>query len=661
MPTRIRIQKAKKTVSKDGKKKTARCWEVFQCNKKTCPAYKSKDLRCWLFSGTHCRDTIQGQFIEKIEICLGCPVFKANIDNASMKATCKVINKQFREFRQLVQDRDRELRDISMELALGITEVFEALKKIASGDPTVRLKETSGIDLIKKLKHMVNLTAREIAEIVDQSHEIAIGIAEHFDVLHRVTKGDLDARVKSKSKIALMDSLKKEINKTIMSISKEITDRKAAAEALQRSEAEKAIILDSLTELVVYQDTKHRIIWANRAAYESVTTQPGTLTGKYCYRVWHGRFKTCKDCPVAKAIKTGKTEQAEIAGPDGRYWHIWGYPIRNTKGRITGAVETALNITERKKAEEALQEREALLYLQFERMPIACITWDLDFRVVSWNPAAEKIFGFSEKEVLGKHPYDFIVPKELQPQIDIIWKRLLEGDRTAHSENENITKDGRIITCYWVNTPLKKADGNVMGAISMAQDITDSKKASEELMANLSLLDSTIESTADGILVVDSKGKIVKCNQKFMQMWRIPDEIIETQDDDKALDFVLDQLKDPDGFLSKVKELYANPDAVSYDVLKFKDGRYFERYSQPREIEGKIAGRVWSFRDVTPRKKAEEALRKNRHELTLRVQELEEFYDMAVGRELRMIELKKEIERLNLELEKHRNEFKSTR
>ena len=109
-----------------------------------------------------------------------------------------------------------------------------------------------------------------------------------------------------------------------------------------------------------------------------------------------------------------------------------------------------------------------------------------------------------------------------------------------------------------------------------------------------------------------------------------------------------------------MKELYTNPDAVSYDVLKFKDGRYFERYSQPREIEGKTAGRVWSFRDVTARKKAEEALRKNRRELTARVQELEEFHDIAVGRELRMIELKKEIEQLNQELEKYRNELKIT-
>jgi PAS domain S-box-containing protein len=647
-------------VSKEKTKKALRCWEVFQCDKKKCPAYKSKDLRCWLFSGTLCRDNMQGKFIDKIEICPSCSVFKANIDDASMKATCKVINKQFREFRKLVQTRDRELRDISMELALGITEVFEGLKKIASGDPTVRLKETSRIELMKKLKHMVNLTAREIGEIVDQSHEIAIGIAEHFDVLHRVTKGDLDARVESNSKIALMDSLKKEINNTILSISREITDHKTTAEALQKSEEEKALILDSLTELVVYQDTKHRIIWANRAAYESVNVKPDTLKGKYCYRVWHGRIKTCKGCPVAKAIKSAKIEQEEIASPDGRYWHIWGYPVKNSKGRITGVVETALNITERKQAEVALHERESLLHLQFERMPIACITWDIDFCVASWNPAAEKIFGFTEKEALGKHPYDFIVPEDLQPQINIIWKRLLEGDRTAHSENENITKDGRIITCYWVNTPLKKADGKVMGVISMAQDITDSKQAREELMANLSLLDSTIESTADGILVVDSEGKIVKCNEKFEQMWRIPDEVIKTRDDNKALTFVLDQLKDPDGFLLKVKELYANPEAVSYDVLKFKDGRYFERYSLPRKIEGRIAGRVWSFRDVTARKKAEEALRTSRRELTARVQELEEFYDMAVGRELRMMELKKEIEKLNQELEKYRNELKIT-
>ena len=79
-----------------------KCWEVFQCQKKECPAYKSKDLKCWLFSGTHCHDEIQGKFLEKMEMCLDCEVFKSNMDLAAMKESMEVMNKQFKEFRQMI-------------------------------------------------------------------------------------------------------------------------------------------------------------------------------------------------------------------------------------------------------------------------------------------------------------------------------------------------------------------------------------------------------------------------------------------------------------------------------------------------------------------------------------------------------------------------------
>jgi PAS domain S-box-containing protein len=122
------------------------------------------------------------------------------------------------------------------------------------------------------------------------------------------------------------------------------------------------------------------------------------------------------------------------------------------------------------------------------------------------------------------------------------------------------------------------------------------------------VLRATLESTADGILVVDAGGRVVLTNERFTQMWRIPPDLLETRSDDELLEFVLDQLAEPNAFLSKVRELYGSP-ADSLDVLEFKDGRTFERYSRPLMYDGEPAGRVWSFRDVTERRRAEEQLR----------------------------------------------------
>ncbi len=220
------------------KEEMVRCWVFFHCKKKECPAYKSKDLKCWLFSGTHCRDEIQGKFLEKMELCLNCEVFNINMNVPAMRATLDIVNRQLREFREIVEARDRELESLSMELAIGLSEVFEALKKISQGDPTVRISEDSNVELISKLKHVVNLTAEEIAEVINMLHEIAIVLAEHFDVLNRVSKGFLNAKIYGSSNIEMLESLKEVTNKMIESISREINERKQIEVELQKAKDE---------------------------------------------------------------------------------------------------------------------------------------------------------------------------------------------------------------------------------------------------------------------------------------------------------------------------------------------------------------------------------------------------------------------------------------
>ncbi|MDD5134648.1 MAG: ATP-binding protein [Phycisphaerae bacterium] len=149
------------------------------------------------------------------------------------------------------------------------------------------------------------------------------------------------------------------------------------------------------------------------------------------------------------------------------------------------------------------------------------------------------------------------------------------------------------------------------------------KKAEENLSESVSLLTATLESTADGILVVDGKGSIKGFNDQFIKLWRIPDDIIRSKDDNRAISFVLGQLTDPDAFVSKVQYLYENPALESSDTLEFKDGRIFERLSKPQIVDNTVVGRVWSFRDVTGRRKADSQLESANANLAASVDKLE--------------------------------------
>ena len=146
---------------------------------------------------------------------------------------------------------------------------------------------------------------------------------------------------------------------------------------------------------------------------------------------------------------------------------------------------------------------------------------------------------------------------------------------------------------------------------NLITQVIERKWAEDELEKSNSPFAATLESTADGILVVDKDGKISGYNHKFVELWRIPESIISTRKDEVLLSFVLDQLKDPEGFLKEVNRLYQNEEEIIFDYLEFIDGRTFGRYSQAQTWKGKSIGRVWSFRDITERMKTIQALRES--------------------------------------------------
>jgi PAS domain S-box-containing protein len=152
--------------------------------------------------------------------------------------------------------------------------------------------------------------------------------------------------------------------------------------------------------------------------------------------------------------------------------------------------------------------------------------------------------------------------------------------------------------------PLKNNHGVIVGVIEHVREITDQKKIEIEFKKNTELLTSVLESTNNGILVVNQNGAIIAKNIRFEELWQIPEEISASDDEDKMLEHIVNQLSSPNEFLEKVKHLYQHPSTTSFDTLHFKDGRVFERYSQPLRIKNEIMGRVWSFRDVTKRTQA---------------------------------------------------------
>ncbi len=305
---------------------------------------------------------------------------------------------------------------------------------------------------------------------------------------------------------------------------------------------------------------------------------------------WHGQFHNKK--------KNGDLlwEQETISS------------IKSKDGRITHFLAVKEDITRRKEAEEKLAREQFLMHTFVDNVPDAIYFKDRESRFIRINKAqATRLSLKDPSDVVGKTDFDFFAKKDARKTFKDE-QNVMKTGKISIKERKESFKDGQSTWVLSTQVPMKDKDGKISGIFGFSKDITDRKRAEEALQEKEALLRATLEATGDGILVVNKKWKVTLANARFAEMWRIPEEIIRTKDDNKLLHFILDQLVEPQEFLKRVKELYNKPEQA-FDTIHFKDGRVFERFSRPLMIEEKMSGRVWSFRDITERVRAENALK----------------------------------------------------
>lgn len=398
-----------------------------------------------------------------------------------------------------------------------------------------------------------------------------------------------------------------------VAVVRDITDSKSAAQETRRLSQFLNAIIDNIPDPVFIKDRDSRYILANKSYCEFVGKPRDKILGTTDYDSFpreEADFFRQKDMEVIEKGATLEIPEEHVtdASQATHILHTKKAPLKDHEGKITHIVGVTRDITERKRIETQLGESRKFSSTVLNNTPNPLLVADADTAVLYANPALEQLTGYSSSELVGrKAPYPWW-PEEQVEKLGKMLKHSIFGELRS-LEACFRKKSGE---SFWVEIkgiPISE-EGKLKYYISNWADVTEHKRAKQEIESYASILNGTLESTADGIIVVSRNEKIVAYNRRWVEMLNVPESILRSRDDREIMKFLGTQMKSFETFEKRTRKLFTDPDMESTDVFEYKDGRIFERYSRPHKIGNETAGRVISIRDVTERRRMEDELRR---------------------------------------------------
>jgi PAS domain S-box-containing protein len=455
----------------------------------------------------------------------------------------------------------------------------------------------------------------EVCEQVRQMFAAGISSGDlpaHYD--NAILTHDGEERLISWNNSMLRDP-RRIVNGTV-SIGEDITERKRVEKALRESEAKYRELVADISDGIFITDDRGVLTFVNTAlARIHGFEDPDQLIGRTFIDFIAPPMANEVAGYFRQVVKSGQPQApitVKLVRPDGTQAVVEvKADVKRDEGKIVGTHGVLRDISEREQTEEALHASQQITQGIINAIPARVFWKDRNLVYLGCNEAFARDAGFSDpKDIIGKDDYQmgWREQAELYRSDD---SQVIESSRSRILiEEPQTTPEGNTITLLTSKIPLRSTTGEISGVLGTYIDITERKRMEEALRFRNLILTTQQESSIDGILVVDDRGAIVSSNNRFAEMWDISPEIIQSNSQERALQAVKDKLADPVEFVSKVNQLYAAPVETSRDEIALKDGRIFDRYSAPMlDANHKYLGRVWYFRDITERRRAEEKVK----------------------------------------------------